>query len=59
MRSDNPKNSEQDPREIAGRKEWQRPSLQKLPIAMTAGNKGTLNEGQGVGKGDSGTKNVS
>jgi hypothetical protein len=41
------------------RKEWQRPSLQKLPIAMTAHNKGTLNEGAGVGKGDSGTANLS
>jgi hypothetical protein len=45
--------------EIAGRKEWQQPTLQKLPIALTAHNKGTLNEGQGVGKGDAGNINLS
>ena len=45
-------------REIAresAQKEWRRPELRKLPIAATANNKGTGNEGQGAPKsGDSG-----
>jgi hypothetical protein len=50
--------------EIAGKsapKKWHRPTLRKLPIAATAGaaTKGTFNEGQGVGKGDSGPTLVS
>jgi hypothetical protein len=51
--------NEQNTHERATRKEWHQPSLQKLPIAQTAHNKGTLNEGAGVGKGDAGTVNVS
>jgi hypothetical protein len=57
MRSINERNTHEST--STDRKEWQRPSLQKLPIAMTANNKGTLNEGQGKGKGDAGTVNVS
>jgi hypothetical protein len=45
--------------EIAGRKEWRQPILQKLPITLTAHSKGTLNEGQGGGKGDAGNINLS
>ena len=38
------------------RKEWRRPELRKLPIAATAGSKGTGNEGSGPTK--SGDANV-
>jgi hypothetical protein len=39
----------------AGKKEWHRPVLRKLPIAATAGSKASGNEGGGGGKGDAGT----
>jgi hypothetical protein len=39
--------------ETCDRKEWRQPVLRKLPIAATASG-GTLNEGVGKGKGNSG-----
>ena len=43
--------------QIATSKEWGPPILRRLSIAATSqrgGTKGTMNEGQGKGKGDSG-----
>jgi hypothetical protein len=42
------------------KKQWRTPALRKLPITATAmANKGDFNEGQGKGKGNSGSFFVS
>ena len=40
-------------------KQWRRPVLRKLAISATEGSKHVGNEGQGMGKGDSGPTTAS